>query len=83
MAAAAIRPMMAIAREEAAVVTADAAMAARTAVTTEATAAVRASAGKEILNPVAVRHAAESSAKQALDRAGWCRALSSYLEQQC
>lgn len=68
-AAAAIRPMMALAREEAAIVSSEATMAARSTVATEAAAALRAT-GKEALNPLALREAAESSAKQAVGQAG-------------
>lgn len=67
--AAALRPMMAVAREEAAIVASEASAAARTTVTTEATAAVR-SAGHEALNPLAVREAAEASAKKTMDMGG-------------
>lgn len=73
MAAAALRPMMAVAREEAAIVASEASVAARTTMTSEAAAAVR-GAGHEVLNPVAVREAAEASAKRAVDMTGESRA---------
>ncbi|KLT43673.1 hypothetical protein CC85DRAFT_311628 [Cutaneotrichosporon oleaginosum] len=66
MAAAALRPMMAVAREEAAVVASEASMAARTTVGTEAKTLAR-EMGHEVLNPVAIREAAEANAKRALD----------------
>lgn len=69
MAAAALRPMMAAAKEEATILATEASASVRTSVVAEATAAARAG-GKEAFNPLAVREAAEASAKQALNTGG-------------
>lgn len=69
MASVALREMMSVAREEAAIISSEAAMAARASAATEATAAGRA-AGHEALNPLAIREAAEASARQAVGTTG-------------
>lgn len=68
--------MMAVAREEAAIIASEASMAARNSVGTEAKTVVR-EAGHEVLNPVALREAAEANAKHAIDMAG-----ASHLQQR-
>ncbi len=72
MAAAALRPMMAVAREEAAIVASEASMAARNTVGVEGKAIAR-EAGAEVLNPVALREAAEANAKRAVEMTGASR----------
>lgn len=69
MAVAAIRPMMAVMREEAAIITAEAGQAARTTIAEEATNVVR-QAGHESLNPLAIREAAEASAQRVMNAGG-------------
>lgn len=54
---------------EQAIITSDAAMAARTTLPTEATATAR-QVGSEALNPLAMREAVEATARQAVNKAG-------------